>query len=586
MRGILTSWLARTCEPLGAARIAAAQLFLDASATRADAAWPDPDDLDGDELRAAAVAAVAARRPVTRPREKTAGGTPSPGRVVAVPLPLGARHVAAVAFATPEETAAAVSDLGDAAAAAGRWLPMLLSAGDESKAGGGDALVRLLVTLLEPDEAQAANVALVSELATLFAAERVSLGFLQGGGIALEAVSHSAHFDFRTRLGRAIADAMEEALDAEAPVHWPNGPQAIANRAHRLLCEQHQLGCAISVPLVAHGAPIGALTLDYRARHPAAANVADRLARMATLLGPVLELRRRDARPLRTKLGEGLRDAIADWSGEERRAHKLVVGLALGLVLLLAVVPGTRRITATARLEGLVQRAIVAPIDGYVAESRARAGDVVAEGAVLGTLDDTELLLEQRKWTAREGELEKEYRAAVASRDRAEARIAHARLEQARAELDLVEEQLARTWLVAPFAGVVAVGDLSRELGRPLERGEVLFEIAPLDRYRIVLEVDETEIDEVEVGQPGRLKLTAQPDDDLALVVERVVPIAVSEDGRNFFRVEAALEAHDASLRPGMEGIGKIDAGRRSLLWIHTHAMLDWLRLHIWAYLP
>jgi RND family efflux transporter MFP subunit len=228
----------------------------------------------------------------------------------------------------------------------------------------------------------------------------------------------------------------------------------------------------------------------------------------------------------------------------------------------------------------------VAPIDGYVSESRARAGDTIERGAVLGMIDDTDLRLERRKWVARAAQLNKEYRAALAVRDRSEANILRARLEEAKAELDLVEEKLTRTQLLAPFDGVVAEGDLSRSLGSPVERGEVLFQVAPLDRYRIVLEVDETDIDEIEAGQVGTLKLTSQPGEDLTLIVERVVPVAVSEDGRNFFRVEARLDMPNASLRPGMEGVGKVSVGPRGLLWIYTHSMVDWLRLGLWAWFP
>jgi hypothetical protein len=33
-----------------------------------------------------------------------------------------------------------------------------------------------------------------------------------------------------------------------------------------------------------------------------------------------------------------------------------------------------------------------------------------------------------------------------------------------------------------------------------------------------------------------------------------------------------------------MEGIGKLDAGERSLLWIWTHRMVDWLKLQLWSW--
>jgi hypothetical protein len=60
---------------------------------------------------------------------------------------------------------------------------------------------------------------------------------------------------------------------------------------------------------------------------------------------------------------------------------------------------------------------------------------------------------------------------------------------------------------VADFDGVVVLGDLSQSLGSPVEKGQVLFEVAPLNSYR-ELRVDERDIAEVAVGQRGPLLLT------------------------------------------------------------------------------
>ena len=69
-----------------------------------------------------------------------------------------------------------------------------------------------------------------------------------------------------------------------------------------------------------------------------------------------------------------------------------------------------------------------------------------------------------------------------------------AQLEQARAQVARVEEQLGRTTVTAPFDGVVVSGDLSQNLGAPVERGTILFEVAPLSEFRLVLKVDERDV--------------------------------------------------------------------------------------------
>ena len=80
--------------------------------------------------------------------------------------------------------------------------------------------------------------------------------------------------------------------------------------------------------------------------------------------------------------------------------------------------------------------------------------------------------------------------------------------------------------------------------------------------------------------------LAALPGKTLGLHITRITPLVVAKDGRSFYRVEAGLDASGLEqVRPGMEGVGKIDLGQRALLWIWTHKMVDWLRLFAWNWL-
>jgi multidrug resistance efflux pump len=151
-----------------------------------------------------------------------------------------------------------------------------------------------------------------------------------------------------------------------------------------------------------------------------------------------------------------------------------------------------------------VQRTIAAPIDGYIASAEARPGDVVSSGEPIGALDDSDLRLERLKWSTLRQQMVSELREARAQNDRAEVSIITAKIDQANAELELVDEQLARTRLTAPFDGIVIEGDLSQRLGTPVKRGEQLFLLAPLEDYRIVLKVDEQDIRPVDSRQHAR----------------------------------------------------------------------------------
>ena len=180
----------------------------------------------------------------------------------------------------------------------------------------------------------------------------------------------------------------------------------------------------------------------------------------------------------------------------------------------------------------------------------------------------------------------REYREAQSSRDLVGVRVIKEQINQILAQIELIEQQLQSINLTAPFDGVVIEGDLSQALGSPVERGDTLFKIAPLNDYRIILKVDEREIAYVEQGQQGLLTLSSLSRQSMPIRIERITSVAKAEDGANFFRVEASLPESVGELRPGMQGIGKINAGSERLLWIWTHQFIDWLRLWVWSWWP
>jgi multidrug efflux pump subunit AcrA (membrane-fusion protein) len=150
-----------------------------------------------------------------------------------------------------------------------------------------------------------------------------------------------------------------------------------------------------------------------------------------------------------------------------------------------------------------------------------------------------------------------------------------------------VDVEIGRSELLAPFGGIVVSGDLSQALGAPVERGQVLFEIAPLDAYRVVLQVDEQQVADVRAGQSGELLLTSLPGEQYPFTVKTVTPVNIAKEGRNLFRVEAPLDLRpDGRLRPGMEGVGKVTVDERRLIWIWTREFSTWLKRKVWAWMP
>jgi RND family efflux transporter MFP subunit len=255
-----------------------------------------------------------------------------------------------------------------------------------------------------------------------------------------------------------------------------------------------------------------------------------------------------------------------------------IVGLGLST--------GSYRVSAPAVIEGAVQRAIVAPFDGYIDTAEVRAGQTVAAGDLLARLDDRDLQNDRRRIQAEQNELADQHRQAVATLDHAGARVLEAQLAQNQAQLALIDEHLARTALRAPLDGVVISGDWSRALGVPVTRGDLLFEIAPLDDFRVAINVTDRDVAEVSDGQTGELVLSAMPRTPVRLRVTEIATLSADDAAEPGFRVEAEVIDELARLRPGMEGVAKIEVGERRRWWIWTHPLTDWLRLQWWRWWP
>jgi len=262
---------------------------------------------------------------------------------------------------------------------------------------------------------------------------------------------------------------------------------------------------------------------------------------------------------------------------------KIAAAAAASVVLLASIFNGDHIVSAPAVVEGAQTQVIAAPIAGFVKTAEVRAGDKVTKGQLMARLDDRSLQLELRKWQGEENKIKKAHQEALAKKARTELSILRAKAEQIEAEHALVKERLERTELKAPFNGYVTSGDLSQSLGAPVSIGDVLFEVAPAEEYKVVVKVDERDMAGVDADKSGRVVIAAMPSDPIPFEVDQVVPLAISGEGNSYFRVEAKFDQATPDLRPGMEGVARLNMGERKLIWIWTHKLVDKIKLWLWS---
>lgn len=468
-----------------------------------------------------------------------------------------------------------------------KWLAMPQSK-EEPQGQFHSTVVRLAVNCLQQDSVKKALTVLIGKLTNEFNCERIAVGEIKNHHTQVIALSNSAKFDDKSNLIRTIAAAMDEAVDQDKVTVYPgiDLEKPSITHAHGELARKFGCGAICTIPFVHDGAVFAVLTMERSEANPFDQETINICEQTLALISPFLKLKHNDELIWIQKLSLFAKHFVKDLFGYQYLGLKLI-GLVLFFVVGLAsVIEGDFRIHANSVLEGRVQRSVSAPMDGFINSANVRAGDTVLTGEIMAEMENSDLKLEQIKLSGEKQQLEREHLEAMANREWVQVRVINSQFAQIDAKIKLKQEQIQRTFIKTPFDGIVIEGDLSQSLGAPVNRGDSLFKIAPLDGYRVILKVNERSISHIRHGQQGTLALSSLPDRKFLLQIEKITEVARTDDGSNIFRVEAALSESPKLLRPGMEGVGKVEIGREKLLWIWTHELVDWIKLGVWSWLP
>ncbi len=235
--------------------------------------------------------------------------------------------------------------------------------------------------------------------------------------------------------------------------------------------------------------------------------------------------------------------------------------------------PLERTLPLTGTLSPLVEADVKAKVAGQLVEVAAREGEHVEEGQVLARVDPTEL---RARAAARAAEVEAarsqlglarktlEQQRALAARGflsknallNAESgyEVARARLDTARAQLALAEEELGNAVLRAPLSGTVAA-----RLAEPGERVAVdapVLRLVDLSRLALQAPVPAESIAEVRVGQPVSFRVQGFGERSFGGRVERINP--TTTEGSRSIAVHVVIDNPDGALRGGLFASGSL----------------------------
>jgi len=252
----------------------------------------------------------------------------------------------------------------------------------------------------------------------------------------------------------------------------------------------------------------------------------------------------------------------------------------------------TSIVTANGKIVPRTDVKISAYVPAKIIRLPVKEGDVVKKGQLLVQLDDTEYKaavnqaraqlasakanLEQAKLThKRQKELFEKKLSSKEQYDMAktELQLAEAQYQQAVASLEKARYNLSKTTITSPIDGVVTAlnaeeGEIVM-IGTMNNPGTVIMTISDMSEIEAEVEVDETDIAEVKIGQEAEIRIDAFPDTTFRGKVSeightaRISGLGTQDQVTNFL-VKVVLLDEVPDIRPGMSASVDITTSHRS----------------------
>jgi HlyD family secretion protein len=260
----------------------------------------------------------------------------------------------------------------------------------------------------------------------------------------------------------------------------------------------------------------------------------------------------------------------------------------------------TEMVNASGKIQPKISVDISADITGKIVEVAVEEGDAVVPGDLLLRIDPTQFREALRSAEAQHQstlasldeaaasleQQELEWRRArslhesqdLSDRDfesrRAAFKLAQARrvsaersVDQAAAYLEQQRDQLAKTEIRSPMRGVVVrrsadVGEIALASTMSVQ---VLMAIADLSVMEVEVDVDETEIPRVDIGQSAEIEIDAYPDSIFRGAVTEIANSPLQGGGNQGvdFRVVITLDESYPGLRPGLSATAEVTSAER-----------------------
>lgn len=439
----------------------------------------------------------------------------------------------------------------------------------EQRAEAAAAAVELVQQINRAESLEHAGNQLVNELREFLGCDQVILGLHRRSTdhCRVMAVSGLADFDRHSNQVRDWESVLDESILRNELSSWPprdsSSPHTLLE--HRRLQQKLSGQQIVSLPLNDSGQrAVGAMLLIGPTAFLDQPMTARFLNAARTPIAAALSLSREAE-------GGWLRGVLRRCLSKDRvRQRQLVLGI-LTAIIVLGLVPLPYRLNCRCELQPLMRRFSVAQQPGLVEVSLVEPGDVVVRDQVLARMDDREVRFELAALVAQQEQAAKKSDQSLAREDITEAQLAELERDRLAARRRLLEYRQQHLEIRSPVDGIVLSGTIAKHSSAPVNLGDALYEIAPLDQLRLEIQIPAEDYPHVRVGHAVALSIDGLAGTVISGEITRIRPQSEQRDSRNVFVAELIVDNQDGRLRPGMTGHARVSTDRHPLAWNLLH---------------
>ncbi|MGA8271728.1 MAG: efflux RND transporter periplasmic adaptor subunit, partial [Candidatus Sulfotelmatobacter sp.] len=268
----------------------------------------------------------------------------------------------------------------------------------------------------------------------------------------------------------------------------------------------------------------------------------------------------------------------------EKRRRALMIAVAGMVGIFLVFCPLPMRVSGEATVASAATAQVQPGVDGVVKTVYVREGDRVTKNAVLAELEDWNYRSDVAAGQARYSEAMESMNRALAQNDGTLAGTARVKADYWKTELARAQARLDRTIIRAPLGGVITTPHVENTVGRRLTQGDSFAEIMEISHVTVDVAVPEADATLLQKGEKASIKLESFPVRSLRGEVTVISPQGEVESDDRVFVARVDLANEDGTIRPGMQGQGKVFVGWHPAGYVFFRGTAMWIWSKLWSW--